>query len=404
MTATDHSPSTPARTSGQDHPDSPATWERAKKRAVFAYLISRFLVMMGAGIAVAAQAVWSRWNGEEPVGGASALAQVLDSWDGHWYLDVVRDGYPHHIMDNVTYFVPDARAAFFPLYPMLVRALDWVIPGGPVSVSLFVNFVLGACFVAIIGRIARGLFDARTAEKAMVIAAVFPGSFVLSWAYSEAVLLTIAGLCFLALSRRSWLLAGVLAALGTAARPNGLALVSACAMAALIAIKDDREWKSLVAPLLAPAGFVGFMVFLRWHTDEDWAWFRVQREAWKEGTSFGATAVERTFDFFVNPFSSPTSVLTAATVAAMVAALVLARRHRIPLMYHAYSVSVILLMLAPATVTARPRFLFTAFPLIFPVARALRDDEDKWWPVLVIVLAAGLVTVNGIYGVRAAIP
>lgn len=404
MTATDRSSLPPAQSAGPDGPDSAAAWQRAKKRALYAYLISRFLVMMGAGIAVAAQAVWSRWNGEEPVGGASALAQVLDSWDGHWYLDVVRDGYPHQIMDNVTYFVPDARAAFFPLYPMLVRTLDWIVPGGPVSVSLFVNLVLGACFIAIVGRIARGLFDARTAEKAMIIAAVFPGSFVLSWAYSEALLLTIAGLCFLALSRRAWLLAGILAALGTAARPNGLALVAACAVAALLAIKDDRDWKSLVAPTLAPLGFVGFMAFLRWHTDEDWAWFRVQREAWKEGTSFGATAVERTLDFFVNPFSSPTSVLTAATVAAMVAALVLARRHRIPLMYHAYSTAVILLMLAPATVTARPRFLFTAFPLIFPVARALRDDEDRWWPTLVIVLAAGLVTVNGIYGVRAAIP
>lgn len=398
MTVINHTLST------SDGLDSDAAWQRAKRRAAVAYLLSRFLVMMGAGVAVAAQAVWSRWNGEEPVGGASALVQILDSWDGHWYLDVVRDGYPHHIMDNVTYFVPDARAAFFPLYPMVVRAIDWVIPGGPVSISLLLNFVLGAVFVAIVGVIARRLFDARTSERAMIIAALFPGSFVLSWAYSEAALLTVAGLCFLALSRRSWLLAGILAAFGTAARPNGLALVAACAVASLIAIKDDRDWASLVAPVLAPVGFVGFMWFLRWHTDEDWAWFRVQREAWKEGTSFGATAVERTLDFVVNPFSSPTSVLTAVTVVAMIWALWLARRHRIPLMYHAYSVTVLLLMLAPATVTARPRFLFTAFPLVFPVARALRDDDESWWPLLVLVLAAGLVTVNGIYGVRAAIP
>lgn len=388
----------------EESADGEMSWSRAKKRAAIAYLLSRFLVMMGAGVSVAAQAVWSRWNGEEPVGGASALVQVLDSWDGHWYLDVVRDGYPHHIMENVTYFVPDARAAFFPLYPMIVRGIDWVVPGGPVSISLLLNFVLGATFVAIVGIIARQLFDARTAEKAMIVAALFPGSFVLSWAYSEAVLLTVAGLCFLALARRSWWLAGLLAALGTSARPNGLALVAACGIASLVAIKKDRDWSSLIAPLLAPAGFVGFMAFLRWHTDEDWAWFRVQREAWKEGTSFGATAVERTLDFFTSPFSSPTSVLTAATVVAMVWAIVLARRHKIPLMYHAYSVTVLLLMLAPATVTARPRFLFTAFPLIFPVARALRDDEDRWWPIVVIVLAAGLVTVNGIYGVRAAIP
>ncbi|MBM3717870.1 MAG: hypothetical protein FJW53_02715 [Actinobacteria bacterium] len=408
MTTTDpaatDAPSPPATPATAAAPDTTEAWSRAKTRGALAYLLSRFLVVMGAGIAVAAQAVWSRWNGEEPVGGASALVQVLDSWDGHWYLDVVRDGYPHHIMDNVSYFVPDARAAFFPLYPMIVRGIDWILPGGPVSIALLLNFVLGGCVVAIVGVLARHLFDARTAEKAMIIAAVFPGSFVLSWAYSEALLLSIAGLCFLALARRSWFLAGLLAALGSAARPNGLALVAACGVAALLAIKDDRDWRSLLAPLLAPLGFVGFMAFLRWHTDEDWAWFRVQREAWKESTSFGATAVERTLDFFVRPFSSPTSVLTAATVVAMIWSLLLARRHRIPLMYHAYAVSVLVLMLAPATVTARPRFLYTAFPLIFPVARALRDDDDRWWPIVVVVLAAGLVTVNGIYGVRGAIP
>lgn len=379
-------------------------WRDVLRVGMWAYVFSRLLVVVGAGIAVAAQAVWSRWNGEEPVGGARALVQVLDSWDGHWYLDVVRDGYPRHIMENVTYFVPDARAAFFPLYPMIVRVLDWVVPGGPVSMSLLVNFVLGAVFVALVGYMSATLFDLRTAQKAMVLAALFPGSFVLSWAYSEAVLLTIAALCLLALSRHQWMWAGVLAALGTAARPNGISLVAACGVAALLAISQDRDWRSLVAPLLAPAGFIGFMLFLRRHTDEDWPWFRVQREAWKEGTSFGATAVQKTFEFVTSPFGSPTSALTAATVAAMVGALWAAKRHRLPLPHLAYSISVLVLMLAPATVTARPRFLFTAFPLIIPVARALRDDDDKWWPLLVVLMAAGLVAVNGIYGVRAAIP
>ena len=73
-------------------------------------------------------------------------------------------------------------------------------------------------------------------------------------------------------------------------------------------------------------------------------------------------------------------------------------------MYVAYSAVIIALMLLPATVTARPRFLFTAFPLLFPVAKMLRDDDDKWWPVVVLVMATGLVTVTAMYGVRAAIP
>ena len=384
----------------------PATdpWGRALRRGIVAYALSRLFCVMGAAIAVAAQAVWARVNEEEPVDGLTGLVQVFDSWDGHWYLDVVREGYPHHIMPNVTYFVSDARAAFFPLYPRVVHYLDNVIPGGPVTVALLVNLILGGVFVLLAGKIARALFDIKTAEKAMILAALFPGSFVLSWAYSEAILLTLAALCFLALSQKMWLWAGIFAALGTASRPNGIALVAACAIASLIAIKNDREWKSLIAPALSPLGFVGFMLFLAHHTDENFAWFRVQSEAWKEGTSFGATAVSRTFDFFLNPTGSPTSVLTAASMVAMILALWALWKHRLPAMYTAYTAVVLILMLLPATVTARPRFLFTAFPLIFPVARALRDDDDKWWPIVLGLFVTGLVTVTGMYGVRAAIP
>ncbi len=385
-------------------PPASDPWGRAIRRGAVAYMLSRLFSVMGAAIAVAAQAVWSRLNDEEPINGLTGLVQVFDSWDGHWYLDVVRDGYPHHIMPNVTYFVSDARAAFFPLYPRLVHYLDNVIPGGPVTVALAVNVLLGAAFIYLIGVIAKNLFDVKTSEKAMIIAALFPGSFVLNWAYSEALLLTLACLCFLALSKKMWLWAGIFAALGTACRPNGIALVAACAVASLIAIRQDREWKSLIAPLLSPIGFVGFMAFLMHHTDENFAWFRVQSQAWKEGTSFGATAVSRTFDFILNPTGSPTSVLTAASMFAMILALIALWKFRIPAMYTAYTAVVLALMLIPATVTARPRFLFTAFPLIFPVARALRDDNDKWWPVVLLIFATGLVTVTGMYGVRAAIP
>ena len=379
-------------------------WGRALRRGAIAYLLSRLFCIMGAAIAVAAQAVWARWNDEEPINGLTGLVQVFDSWDGHWYLDVVRDGYPHHIMPNVTYFVSDARAAFFPLYPRLIHYIDVVLPGGPVTVALLVNLVLGAAFIYLIGVLAKSLFDVKTSEKAMIIAAIFPGSFVLSWAYSEALLLTIACLCFLALSKKMWLWAGILAALGTACRPNGVALVAACAVASFLAIKENRDWKSLSAPILSPLGFIGFMLFLAHHTDENFAWFRVQSQAWKEGTSFGATAVSRTFDFFLNPTSSPTSVLTAASMLAMILALVALWKHRLPAMYTAYTAVVLALMLIPATVTARPRFLFTAFPLIFPVARALRDDDDKWWPIVAVIFVTGLVTVTGMYGVKAAIP
>ncbi len=391
-------------TFSNDSLQDPYPWDRALKRGMIGFLVSRLLTILGAGIVVVGNTVRDNWAGIVPVRGLTGLVRVFDNWDGHWYLEVVRIGYPRIIRPNATYAYSDARAAFFPLFPRTVHYLDLFIPGGPVASALLLNVIVSFFFIFLIGYIARDLFDNKTAEKSMILAALFPGSFVLSMAYSEALMITLAALCFIALRRRSWVWAGTLAMLATLARPNGTALVIACAVASYLAIRDEKDWKSLCAPLIAPWGFVGFMFFLRHQTREPWAWFRVQRQAWKEGTSFGATAVERTFHFLLHPLSSPTTALTGTTVIAMVIALWFLYKYRLPAMYNSYIAVVLALMLIPATVTARPRFLFTAFPLIFPVARALRDDDDSWWVLLVVLFGSALVTITAVYGVRGAIP
>ena len=62
----------------------------------------------------------------------------------------------------------------------------------------------------------------RVASRAMVLFVVFPGSFVLSFTYSEATLIVLAAACLLFLLREQWWLAGIAAMLGTATRPNGV--------------------------------------------------------------------------------------------------------------------------------------------------------------------------------------
>jgi hypothetical protein len=290
-----------------------------------------------------------------------------------------------------------------------------VIPGGDTIAALLVNLVLGAVVVALVGLLARGWWGDRVAGRAMVLMAVFPASVVLTMAYSEALLLALAAGCLLALDRRRWLLAGVLAALGTAARPNGVALCAACAVAALIAIVQRREWRSLIAPLLSPVGFLAFQIWIGWHAHERGVWARVQREAWDEGTSLGLTAIKRSWGAFRHPLSSPTDLVTALSVLTMIALLATMWRRRPPLPAVAYTAIVLALMLAPSTVTARPRFLYTAFPLVLCFAawwdnsswlqRALRGDrEGHGWALFVGLNCAGLAALTALYGVYGVIP
>lgn len=384
------------------------------------YVVSRLCVLVGAAIVAAELRVDENLAEERGllIGDPHAtqtvesavrpMLDVLTSWDGLWYMELVRSGYPAEIPPDVTYHLDEARAAFFPLFPLLGSWADRVLPGGDSLAVLTLNVLLGLVAVVLMGALARQLYGERVARSSMVLCALFPGSFVLSFAYSEALMLVLAAACLLMLVQREWVAAGVFAAFATATRPNGLALVVACLVASGLAIRERRDWRSLICVALAPLGFVTFQVWLGQHTGEATAWFRVQREAWDEGASFGWTAVRNTAEAITQPLTSPTDTITALSVVATVILLVLAWKVRLHWVPMAYSWAIVALMLTPATVTARPRFLYTAFPLLIAAAKWYdqreRREDDLLWPLTMAACGAGLVGVTGLYGVFGAIP
>ena len=130
----------------------------------------------------------------------------------------------------------------------------------------------------------------------------------------------------------------------------------------------------------------------------------MQSEAWDEGTSFGLTAMRDIGNAFVHPLDSPKNSLTLLCVIAMLFGLWATWKRPLPLPVTVYTLGILALMLLPQTVTARPRFLFTAFPLIISVAAVWPDRDDELWPLLLAACGAGLVAVTVLYGVLGAIP
>ena len=283
--------------------------------------------------------------------------------------------------------------------------LNKILPGGDVFAGLLLNLVLGAIFILLVGLMARRLFTTKVAARAMVLTALFPGSFVLSFAYSEALMLVLVAGCLVLLMDRRWLWAGLLAGLATASRPNGIAIVASCIVAAAVAIIQRREWKSLLAPLLAPVGWISFQVFLAHQTGEWGAWFRVQSEAWDEGTSFGLTAVRDIGTAFVHPFDSPKNILTLLCVAAMLFGLWAMWKRPLPLPVTVYTLAILTLMLLPQTVTRSATLPLHGVPAPHRRSRRCgRTRTTRLWPLLLAACGAGLAAVTTLYGVFGAIP
>lgn len=320
---------------------------------------------------------------------------MLRRLDASWYIDTARAGYAAQAA------TPDAiasdpgvlRGAFFPLWPLVVRVTR--VPGVSLEVSATV-VVAALGFGVVVGTwmlVAR-LADRDAADRAAVAVCVFPGSFVLSIAYAEALMLCLVVACLLALTERRWLLAGVAAALATATRPNAIALIAPCAWAAAVAIRHRREWASLVAPALAPIGVLGFHAFLWWRTGRIDAWDLIQRNGWQERVDLGARNLERFTTLLRWDDPDPGTVLIGLGALVVLGAAWALWRWRPPLTLTLYAAGIVGLALVAQTLGPRPRFVFTALPLVWAPAVLLRGDRFR---LLVVGSTAGLAVLSVMY-------
>jgi hypothetical protein len=317
------------------------------------------------------------------------FARAFSAWDGGWYLDIVARGYPTHVPHAVGH-AGQSSTAFFPLFPLLVRATMRVTGLSAFRSGLVVSTVASAGAAVLIWMLVQRLADAGAADRAVALICFFPASFVLSMPYSEGVMLVCAAGCLLLLHERRWLAAGVAGALASAARPTGIACGVACAFAAAAAIANRREWRALLAPLIAPAGLIAFCVYLAAHTGDAFASFRSQRDGWHQRIDFGATTYHAVIRAFTDPFQNLNRVaLTIALAIALVGVWAITR-WRPPAFIWAYAAAALIPALLVASISSRPRFLLAAFPLLIAIAWRTRGPTYT----VLLAVSAGLLAIT----------
>ena len=165
-------------------------------------------------------------------------------WDGGWYTHIAQDGYTD----------PHSTTAFFPAYPMLVRALGWLIGGHYVLAGVIVSLIAAAVAFVLFHELARELVGDDAARRALVFLAVFPAALFLGAVYSESLYLLLSAAAFLAAVRGRFALAGVAAGLAILTRPTGVMLLPALAVLAWRAPSRARAFAGVA--LAVPIGAI----------------------------------------------------------------------------------------------------------------------------------------------------
>lgn len=325
------------------------------------------------------------------------LSRVLSSWDGGWYLQIAQHGYPTRIPSG-SGSSAESALAFFPGYPASLGLLSVMgLPIVAAGVILSIIAGLAACFV--VKEIGESWLGSPAGSRGAILLAVFPASFVLTLVYAEGLFVLLAALSLLFSLRSRWVAAGISAALAGVVRPQGFALAAALALVAVLELARHRSFRALIAPALATGGSASFFVYLWAHTGDPFAYFTAQKKGWGMSFDFGARNLHRVAAQLANPsIDAPTAFALVAIAVAGIAVYLFANA-RPPAGLAAYASLVLILTAMSSNITSIPRFVFLAFPLMLPVARAI---PGLWfWLVatgsFITMIAMGYLVTSGAF-------
>jgi hypothetical protein len=309
--------------------------------------------------------------------------------DAGWFLTVAQHGYPAQARKGVV----GQSAAFFPVFPLLIRVAAHVAGGSYAFGGLAVSVLSGAASATGVWALAARVRGRRVADRAVALYCFFPGAMTFGMLYSEPVTVALGAAALLALLSRRWLLAGIIGAVATAEASILIILIAVSGVAALQAIWTRREWRALVAPALTPLGILAFFGYLGHRYHDYLFWFQVERTGWGQHIDWGRQTLSILLWTGGRAFTQQRFLISLYWVMLIVVALGIAMMlaARLPLPVSLYGVlTVLTFTLSPAN--PRPRYVLCAFPLFIGAAAKL--PRVLYWPVLA-VSAFGLVFLTG---------
>jgi len=343
-------------------------------QALAAYATSRAVVAFAELLASHLPRISGTVAGTDvPVATTAPGSSMAQRWDGFWFTYIARHGYPRGLFTPGLAGVHGRYSewAFLPGYPLLVRGVHDITYLSYGVAAITINLVLGLLVAVAAWHLFAEVADPRTADRASWLFWFFPGSVVASLAYSEPLFLLAAAVCLLALLRGRWEIAGIAALVGGATRATGVALVVACAVAVVPALRR-RQWRALTAVALAPLGLVGFFLYGWQRTGDPLIW-RDAEGLWHQGFDVSAGLRQEVVHSFTGTAATAdaeTFVLLGLVFLAGVGIAVL-RGQRLPAPLAAYVIVTLFLSLGDSRVGARPRFVWAMLPLFVIVARAV---------------------------------
>ena len=314
---------------------------------------------------------------------------VWQRWDACWYQKIASYGYEPG----------ESAEAFFPLYPLLMRAASLPLAG---SLTLGGLAVSGAAYVAAVvglSRLVERDFDRPTARRTVLALSLFPTAFFLFAPFTEALFLALAVWALYGARRGAWGWAALAALLAGLTRTQGALLALPLAWEVACRWRADGAGRRRLVSLLAPlAPLAGLALFAAYTSATTGATPFLAQQTWRF-TLRAPWAVVALSWRYARARGDAIEALNLALFLLFCLLLVLGLR-RLPPSYALYAAPQLLLIgtrtnFSPLMATAR--YVLVLFPAFVVLALLGRDRRLRavWLALSVALLAVLLYTFLG---------
>ena len=342
-------------------------------------------------------------------------------FDSGFYLNLATSGY-WSASTLHTY----SNWAFFPLYPLLIFLVAHLFGGSTVAFSmagLLISNAAAMIAVFYLYKLVQREFGTKTASLSVIYLALFPTAFYLSAIYTESLFLACAVACLYYAREQRWWLSGLCGGLAALARAQGVFLLlpvvwefwqvisdryapltstahdhfyvrirawlTSRLLGPLLAPRAPRNWLSLCALGLIPAGLLTFLIYGKIKTGHFLATFDNQKWGWGRTLT---NPVQLLYMSLTHPEKANPMDWNFWIVNICIALLFLGftvwALWKLPMMYALYTLVMVLVPLSSSRLNSLSRYYLIVFPVFILLALWSKKVEHANRRLLIMILFA----------------
>jgi Gpi18-like mannosyltransferase len=192
-------------------------------------------------------------------------------FDAGWYHGIASQGYEYRGVGR-------NNLAFFPVYPLLMRAGGWLLGGRQQDyyfAGIVISWLAFAAAMTVLYRLALVDLPRAAALRAVAYTAIFPFAYFFGAVYSESAYLLALLVTVYALRRQRWIAAAAAGAVMTATRATGFMAAPGLAWLAWKSAGHERstQVKAALAAAACVGGIAAYSVFNAWLSPSPFTWY-----------------------------------------------------------------------------------------------------------------------------------